>query len=122
MSSRCMWRLGVRFCQMECRTYLPGTPCSRYPRRNGMPVTQLAPAVGLDRHASDLSQHTCAQMPSAPSRVGHGSTYQSSEHRKSLQSARTMSFTPGSSTMELIGRFWRAPFQRQHPYVLDRNR
>lgn len=37
-----------------------------------------------------------------------------------MQSARIMSFTPGSSTIELMGRFWRAPFQRQQPYVLDR--
>ena len=33
------------------------------------------------------------------------SAYQSSEQRKSRQSAINMSFTPGSSTIELIGRF-----------------
>lgn len=47
------------------------------------------------------------------------SAYHSSERKKSRQSARSMSLTPGSSTMELIGRFWRAPFQRQLPYLLN---
>ncbi len=28
-------------------TYLPGTPCSRYPRRNGIPVKQSASAQTL---------------------------------------------------------------------------
>lgn len=42
-------------------------------------------------------------------------TYHSSEHKKSLQSAKSMSLTPGWRTIELMGRFWRAPFQRQHP-------
>ncbi len=37
-----------------------------------------------------------------------------------MQSTRIMSFTPGSSTIELMGRFWRAPFQRQHWLVLGR--
>ena len=45
--------------------------------------------------------------------------HQSSDARKSLQSARIMSLTPGSSTIELIGRFCRAPFHRQQPYELS---
>ena len=44
-------------------------------------------------------------------------TYQSSEFKKSLQSASSISFTPGSSTIELIGRFCLAPFHLQLPYL-----
>ncbi len=61
-------------------------------------------------------------MPSSqdqPTRPGTQPAHQSSDARKSLQSARIMSFTPGSSTIELMGRFWRAPFHRQQPYVLQ---
>jgi len=46
-------------------------------------------------------------------------THQSSECKKSLQSARSISLTPGSRTIELMGRFWRAPVQVQHPQVLN---
>jgi len=45
-------------------------------------------------------------------------TYQSSECKKSLQSARSISLTPGSRTIELMGRFGRAPVHVQHPQVL----
>ena len=54
--------------------------------------------------------------------VKKNQTYHSSEHKKSLQSAKSMSLTPGWRTMELMGRFWRAPFQRQTPYVLKKKR
>jgi hypothetical protein len=37
-----------------------------------------------------------------------------------LQSDKSMSFTPGCKTIELIGRFWRAPFHRQQLYVLNK--
>ncbi len=39
--------------------------------------------------------------------------YQSSEVKKSLQSARIVSFIPGSRTTDLIERFGRAPFDFQ---------
>jgi len=44
--------------------------------------------------------------------------HHSSERKKSLQSARSISLTDGSNTIELIGRFWRAPFHLQQPYEL----
>jgi hypothetical protein len=50
---------------------------------------------------------------------GSERTHQSSESKKSLQSARSISLTPGSRTMELMGRFGRAPVHVQHPQVLD---
>jgi len=46
-------------------------------------------------------------------------THQSSECKKSLQSARSISLTPGSRTIELMGRFGRAPVHVQHPQVLS---
>jgi hypothetical protein len=50
---------------------------------------------------------------------GSERTHQSSECKKSLQSARSISLTPGSRTMELMGRFGRAPVHVQHPQVLN---
>jgi len=50
---------------------------------------------------------------------GDETTHQSSECKKSLQSARSISLTPGSRTIELMGRFGRAPVHVQHPHVLN---
>ena len=72
----------------------------------------------LGAHVSTPSSQDHPRAPAQEERGIEGEAYQSSEARKSLQSARIMSFTPGSSTIELMGRFWRAPFHRQHPYVL----
>ena len=120
MSCHCETYVRVKNSGREQPSYLPGTPCNKYPRRKGIPKTikvQNRQQVGL-RTLADLARHTCGGMSpvshTSTPRQGDG-TYQSSEHRKSLQSARIISLTPGSRTIELMGRFCLAPFHLQHP-------
>ena len=100
-------------------TCLPGTPCNKYPRRNGIPIRSLERDDVVDSVFLPLSAYLGRTRLNHHAMFRFNRTHQSSERKKSLQSARSISFTAGSSTIELIGRFWRAPFHLQQPYVLQ---
>ena len=110
---------------LERWAYLPGTPCNKYPLRKGIPRHVIKDESTGSTKGTNLTSFSIP-AGSADIRIHihlwiTQSTCHSSEARKSLQSARIISLTPGWRTMELIGRFWRAPFHRQIPYDLIRS-
>lgn len=83
----------------------------RGPRTTKMVIVLLAHIVQFVRHQQSFLKGSFTRA--SLKKWTYDITF--SDLRKSLQSAKSISFTPGLRTIEDIGRLWRESVHRQHP-------